>query len=41
MINIGDDDIDFGGLGVGGDTVEDGEKVSWLALPPSDYLIAP
>ena len=38
IINIDDDDIDFGGLGVGGDTVEDGENVPLLAFPPSDYL---
>ena len=40
IINIDDDDIDFGGLGVGGDTVEDGDNVLLLALPPSDYCIA-
>ena len=40
IINIDDDDIDFGGLGVGGDTVEDGDNVPLLALPPSDYRIA-
>ena len=40
IINIGGDDIYFGGLGVGGDTVEDGENVPLLALPPSDYCIA-
>ena len=40
IINIADDDIDFGGLGVGGDTVEDGENVPLLALPPYDYRIA-
>ena len=39
IINIDDDDIDFGGLGVGGDTVEDGDNVPLLALPPSDYCI--
>ena len=39
IINIDDDDIDFGGLGVGGDTVEDGENLPLLALPPSDYRI--
>ena len=40
IINIDDDDIEFGGLGGGGDTVEDGENVPLLALPPSDYHIA-
>ena len=40
IINIDDDDIDFCGLGVGGDTVEDGDNVPLLALPPSDYRIA-
>ena len=40
IINIDDDDIDFGGLGVGGDMVEDGDNVPFLALPPSDYRIA-
>ena len=40
IINIDDDDIDLGGLGVGGDTVEDGENIPLLALPPSDYHIA-
>ena len=35
-----DDDIDFGGLGVGGDTVEDGDNVPLLAFPSSDYRIA-
>ena len=40
IINIDDDDIDFGGLGVGGDMVEDGDNVPLLALPPSDYHIA-
>ena len=40
IINIDDDDIDFGGLGVGGDTVEDGENVPLLVLPSSDYRIA-
>ena len=40
IINIDDDDIYFGGLGVGGDTVEDGENVPLLVLPPSDYRIA-
>ena len=40
IINIDDDDIDFGGLGVGGDTVEDGDNVPLLVLPPSDYCIA-
>ena len=40
IINIDDDDIDFSGLGVGGDTVEDGDNVPLLALPPSDYRIA-
>ena len=40
IINIDDGDIDFGGLGVGVDTVEDGDNVSLLALPPSDYRIA-
>ena len=40
IINIDDDDIDFGGLDVGGDTVEDGDNVPLLALPPSDYCIA-
>ena len=39
IINIDDDDIDFGGLGVGGDTVEDGDNVPFLALPPYDYRI--
>ena len=40
IINSDDDDIYFGGLGVGGDTVEDGYNVPLLALPPSDYHIA-
>ena len=40
IINIDDDDIDCGGLGVGGDTVEDGDNVPLLALPPPDYRIA-
>ena len=41
IINIDDnDDIDFGGLGVVGDTVEDGDNVPLLALPPYDYRIA-
>ena len=40
IINIDDDDIDFGGLGVGGDMAEDGENVPLLALPTSDYRIA-
>ena len=40
IINIDDDDIDFGGLCLGGDTVEDGDNVPFLALPPSDYHIA-
>ena len=41
IINIDDDyDIDFGGLGVGGDTVEDGDNVPLLALPLSDYCTA-
>ena len=40
IINIDDDDIDFDGLGVGVDTVEDSGNVSLLALPPSDYRIA-
>ena len=41
IINIDDDDdIDFGGLGVVGDTVEDGYNVPLLALPPYDYCIA-
>ena len=40
IINIDDDGIDFGGLGVGGDTVEDGDNVPLLTLPPSDYHIA-
>ena len=40
IINIDDDNIDFGGFGVGGDMVEDGENVPLLALPPSDYCIA-
>ena len=40
IINIDDDDIDFGGLGMGCDTVEDGDNVPFLALPPSDYRIA-
>ena len=39
IINIDDDGIDFGGLGVGGDMVEDGENVLFLALPPYDYRI--
>ena len=39
IINIDDDDIDFGGLVVGGDTVEDGDNVPLLALPPYDYCI--
>ena len=40
IINIDDDDdIDFGGLGVGCDTVEDGDNVPLLVLPPSDYCI--
>ena len=41
IINIDDDDIDFGGLGVGVDTVEDGYNVPLLALLSSDYRIAP
>ena len=41
IINIDDDDdINFGGLGVGGDTVEDGDNVPLLALPQYDYRIA-
>ena len=40
IINIDDDDIDFGGLGVGGGTVQDGGNVPLLALQPSDYHIA-
>ena len=41
IINIDDDDdIDFVGLGVGGDMVQDGDNVPLLALPPSDYRIA-
>ena len=41
IINIyDDDDIDFGGLGLVGDTVQDGENVPLLALPPYDYRIA-
>ena len=40
IINIDDDDIDFGGLGVGGDTVDDGDNVPFFALPPSYYCIA-
>ena len=33
IINIVDDNIDFGGLGVGGDTVEDGDNVPfWCCL---------
>ena len=40
IINIDDDDIDFGGLGVGGDTVEDGDNVPLLVLPPYEYCIA-
>ena len=41
IINIDDDDdIDFGGLGVVGDTVQDGDNVPLLALPPYDYRIA-
>ena len=41
IINIDDDDdIDFGGLGVGGNTVQDGDNVPLLVLPPSDYCIA-
>ena len=39
IINIDDDDIDFGGLGVGGDTVEDGDNVPLLVLPQSDHHI--
>ena len=39
IINIDDYDIGFGGLGVGGDTVEYGDNVPLLALPPSDYRI--
>ena len=39
IINIDDDDMNFGGLGVGGDTVEDGDNVPFLVLPPSDYRI--
>ena len=39
IINIDDDDIDFGGLSVGDDTVEDGDNVPLLELPPSDYCI--
>ena len=37
---IDGDAIDFGGLGVGGDTVEDGDNVPLLVLPSSDYRIA-
>ena len=40
IINIDDDDIDFGGLGVGGDTVEGGDNILFLVLPPSNYHIA-
>ena len=40
IINIDDDYIDFGGLGMGGDTVEDGDNVPFLAFPLSDYRIA-
>ena len=40
IINIDYDDIDFGGLGMWCDTVEDGDNVPFLALPPSDYRIA-
>ena len=40
IINIDDDYIDFGGLGGGGDTVEDGDNVPLLAFPPSDYRIS-
>ena len=40
IINIDDADIDFGGLGVGGDTVKDGDNVPLLELPPSEYCIA-
>ena len=40
IINIDDDDIDFGGLGMGDDMVEGGDNVPFLALPPSDYCIA-
>ena len=40
IINIEDDDIYFGRLGVGGDTVENGENVPLLTLPTSDYRIA-
>ena len=40
IINIDNDDIYFGGLGMGGDTVEDGDNVPLLALTPSDYHIA-
>ena len=41
IINIDDDDdIDFCGLVVGGNTLEDGDNVPFLALPPSDYCIA-
>ena len=39
IINIDDDYIDFGGLGVGGDTVEDGDNVPLLALPTYYYHI--
>ena len=35
IINIDDYDIDFGGLGVGGDTVEDVDNVPLLVLPPT------
>ena len=40
IINIDYDDIEFGGLCVGGDMVEDGDNVPLMALPPSDYRIA-
>ena len=40
IINIDDDDIDFGGLGVGGYMVENGDNVPLLALSPSYYHIA-
>ena len=41
IINIDDDDdIYFGGLGVVGDMVQDGDNVPLLVLPPYDYHIA-
>ena len=40
IINIDDDDIDFGGLGVGDDTVEDDNNVPLLVLPQYAYCIA-